>query len=104
MYFARTLNKGWEKDPLYFVFKKEVKGKVKMHTKRLDMKDWIKIDKSYLAQMELRKEIMKQHENEIFVSSESMSTQHEDWCILEKNEEENYILSAVFYVFQWESS
>ena len=148
-----TLNKElWEKDPLYFVFKNEVKGKVKMHTKRLDMKDWIKIDKSYLAQMELRKEIMKQYENEIFVSSESMSTQHakkellelvtkhilqrfpdkfnlvqnsngqqgiqtvfgdivwldsqkdplliiselvqEDWCILEKNEEENYILSA----------
>ena len=38
----------WEEDPLVFIFHREIPGKVKMMTHRLDMKkDWIKIDKTY---------------------------------------------------------
>lgn len=68
------MNVTWEKDPLIFVFKHEQKDRVKMHTKQLDMKDWVKIDSSYLEQMPLRKEIMKEHADEIFISSTSPST------------------------------
>ena len=37
----------WDDDPLVFIYHKEIPGKVKMMTHRLNMKDWIKIDKTY---------------------------------------------------------
>ena len=48
----------WDEDPLVFIFNDEVPGKVKMHTKRLEWDDWIKIDKTYPAQMKLREELL----------------------------------------------
>ena len=41
----------WEDDPLVFIFHKEMPGKVKMMTHRLNMENWIKIDKTYPGEM-----------------------------------------------------
>lgn len=37
----------WDEDPLVFIFNDEIPGKVKMLTRRLDLHEWIKIDKTY---------------------------------------------------------
>ena len=37
----------WDEDPLVFIFHKEQPEKVKMMTHRLNMKDWIRMDKTY---------------------------------------------------------
>ena len=49
----------WDPDPLYFAFRDEVPGRVRMHTHRLNWEDWIKIDDSYPDQMRLRNEIVQ---------------------------------------------
>ena len=41
----------WEADPLVFNFHNEIPGKVKMHTRSLDLHNWVRIDKTYPAQM-----------------------------------------------------
>ena len=64
----------WEPDPLYFIFNSEIPGKVRMHTKRLDMVDWIKIDKTYPAQMKLKEELIKTKKDQVFVSNPDDST------------------------------
>ena len=51
-------NFNWEPDPMYFAFRAEIPGKVRMHTKRLKWDDWVKIDNTYPDQMNLRKEIL----------------------------------------------
>ena len=73
----------WEKDPLVFIFNDEIPGKVKMHTRRLDFKEWIKIDKTYPEQMELKKELWKIHENDIFVSNPDEETREMKWELFE---------------------
>ena len=37
----------WDEDPLVFIFHKEQPEKVKMMTHRLNMKNWIRMDKTY---------------------------------------------------------
>ena len=37
----------WDDDPLVFIFHKEQPEKVKMMTHRLNMKNWIQMDKTY---------------------------------------------------------
>ena len=37
----------WDDDPLVFIFHKEQPEKVKMMTHRLNMKNWIQINKTY---------------------------------------------------------
>ena len=65
----------WEADPLYFIFKNEVPGVVKMHIHKLDPKDWIKLDATYYGQMKLRKQLMKENFEAVFVSRSAPSTE-----------------------------
>ena len=53
----------WEEDPLVFIFHNEMPGKVKMMTHRLNMKDWIKIDKTYPGISYSRPAILYKREN-----------------------------------------
>jgi len=71
----------WDEDPMVFIFNDEIPGKVKMHTRRLDMKEWIKIDKTYPAQMALKEELWKKHKDNIFVSNPDEKTQECKWEI-----------------------
>ena len=64
----------WDEDPLVFIFNNEIPGKVRMHTKRLDWNDWIKIDKTYPAQMKLRAELLATTKDTVFVSNTDKST------------------------------
>ena len=64
----------WEDDPLFFVFKNEIPGKVKMHTRPLKSDDWVFIDRTYPAQMKLRRELLQSHYNEVFVTNDDQST------------------------------
>ena len=73
----------WEEDPLVFIFNDEIPGKVQMHTRRLDFKEWIKIDKTYPEQMALKKELWKIHENDIFVSNPDEETSEMKWELFE---------------------
>ena len=70
----------WEEDPLVFIFNNEIPGKVKMHTRTLNLDDWVKIDKTYPAQMKLRKELLKTHYDKVFCTNE------DDGCKLAKQE------------------
>mmetsp|Transcript_15917 Transcript_15917/g.28552 ORF Transcript_15917/g.28552 Transcript_15917/m.28552 type:complete len:216 (+) Transcript_15917:98-745(+) len=64
----------FEEDPNYFIFKNEVSNVVKMHVQPLDLKDWIRIDKSYPAQLNLKKIIFQEQMQEVYVSSDWEST------------------------------
>lgn len=75
----KETNIEWEEDPLVFIFNDEIPGKVKMHTRRLQMNEWIKIDKTYPAQMNLKKELWKQHKDNIFVSNPDQKTTECKW-------------------------
>lgn len=70
----------WEEDPHVFVFKEEVPGKVKMHVKRLDLNNWVRIDKTYPFQMEARRKLYETNMADIFVSKRDESTRN---CKLE---------------------
>ena len=74
----------WDEDPLVFIFNDEVPGKVKMHTKRLEWNDWIKIDKTYPAQMKLREELLATTRETVFVSNADKSTVTAKQELLEK--------------------
>ena len=74
----------WEEDPLYFIFNNEIPGKVRMHTKRLDWNDWIKMDKTYPAQMKLRQELLETTKDTIFVTNQDESTAKAKQELLEK--------------------
>jgi len=77
-------NTTWEEDPYIFIFKEEVAGKMKMHIKNLDMRDWVKIDQSYCAQMEVKKELYKTNMDDIFVSrNNEESTESCKWEFFE---------------------
>jgi len=68
----KTFN--WEPDPLTFPFHDVIPGKVKMHTKKLDLKDWIRIDDTYPTQMNLRNKLMDEQLEDVFVSNHAPST------------------------------
>lgn len=74
----------WAEDPLYFIFNNEIPGKVRMHTKRLEWEDWIKIDQTYPAQMVLREELLATTKDTVFVTNEEVSTIHAKQELLEK--------------------
>lgn len=76
-------NMKWEEDPLYFIFNDEIPGKVKMHTRRLDLKDWVKIDATYPAQMKLRNELIKTEKEQVFVSNGNEETDECKWELFE---------------------
>ena len=59
----------WEEALNLFIFNDEIPGKIKMHTRKLDLNNWVKIDKTYPAQMKLKAELQKTHRDEVFVSN-----------------------------------
>ncbi|XP_065653890.1 uncharacterized protein LOC136080756 [Hydra vulgaris] len=69
----------WEPEAKIFVFHEEVIGKPKMHTKRLDLHDWIKIDNTYVAQQQLKKTLLKTERDKILVTSSNNSTEMCKW-------------------------
>ena len=69
----------WEKDPLYFIFHEWLPGKVKMHTKKMEWDDWIKIDDTYYDQMKLRRELLLSTKDTVFVSNTDDSTELAKW-------------------------
>ena len=74
----------WEPDPLYFIFNQEIPGKVRMHTKRMDWKDWIKIDRTYPAQLRLRGKLLETRKDDIFVTNVDQSTCNAKYELLMK--------------------
>lgn len=70
----------WEEDPLVFIFNNEIPGKVKMHTRSLNLDDWVKIDKTYPAQMKLRRKLLETHYEKVFC------TNVDEGCKLAKQE------------------
>lgn len=73
----------WEEDPCYFVFNDHIPGKVKMHTRRLDLKDWIRIDKTYPGQMRLRKKLIETKLDKVFVSNTDEEIRNSKWELFE---------------------
>ena len=73
----------WDDDPLVFIFNDEIPGKVKMHTRRLDLHEWIKIDKTYPTQMALKKEYWEKYKDDIFVSNPDQKTSDCKWELFE---------------------
>ena len=74
----------WETDPLYFIFHNEIPGKVRMHTRKMEWEDWIKIDKTYPAQMKLREELLESTKDTVFVTNHEESTKLAKQELLEK--------------------
>jgi len=64
----------WEKANNDFVFKREIPGRVRMHTRRLGMEDFIRIDKTYPDQMRLKKDLFKNKLDQVFISRDSPAT------------------------------
>jgi len=65
----------WEDDPLVFIFHEEATGKVKMHVKAMEEKNWIRIDKTYPEQMALRKKLLYEILDEVYVTTSKPSTE-----------------------------
>lgn len=74
----------WEDDPLYFNFHNEIPGKVRMHTRRLQWDDWIRIDRTYPAQMKLREKLLTNTKDTVFVTNNDESTAKAKQELLEK--------------------
>ena len=70
--------------PLVFIFNEAVPGKTKMHTKQLELNDWVKIDKSYPSQMRLKKELIKKYRKNVFVSNYDDSAVACKWELFDK--------------------
>lgn len=79
--YAETIK--WDEDPLVFNYHNEIPGKTKMHTKRLELEDWVKIDKSYIGQMNERKRLWKLYPEEIHVSQTDESAAACKWELFE---------------------
>lgn len=73
----------WDEDPLIFVFQDEIPGKHKMHVKRLDLKNWVRIDNTYPFQMEERKRLYKTNMADVFVSNHDTKTESCKWELFE---------------------
>jgi len=66
----------WEPEQRVFIFKEESVGKMRMQVRPLDLNKWIYIDKTYPQQMDLKKEILKNNFDQVFVSSDNPTTRH----------------------------
>ena len=73
----------WDADPLVFNFHNEIPGKVKMHTRSLDLHQWVQIDKTYPAQMAERRRLWSLYPDEIFVSQTDDSAEACKWELFE---------------------
>ena len=61
--------------PYLGTYKQEVPGKVKMMTQSLDLKDWVKIDKTYAGQQRLKETLLEQgYQDVVFVTNTAPST------------------------------
>ena len=79
---ARTDIK-WEADPRVFIFHDELPGKSKMHVRRLNLDNWVRIDQTYPDQMALRKDLWKKHPDEVYVSNTDESSVACKWEFFE---------------------
>ena len=73
----------WEKVDKYFIFHENVKHKVKMHTRRLDLQDWVKLDETYPIQMGVKAGLLETHVDQIFKSKAEESTRLAKWEFFE---------------------
>lgn len=76
-------NVEWEEDPLEFVFNDEIPGQVRMHTKPLNLHDWIRIDRTYVQQMELKERLLRTQLNDVFITSQDDVTTQAKWELFE---------------------
>lgn len=80
---AADSNIVWDADPLVFNFHNEIPGKVKMHTRSLDLHNWVRIDKTYPAQMAERRRLWDQYSDQIYVSQTDASAEACKWELFE---------------------
>ena len=73
----------WEKVDKYFIFHENVKHKLKMHTRRLDLQDWVKLDETYPIQMKVKTGLLETHINHIFKSKADKTTTLAKWEFFE---------------------
>jgi len=64
----------WEEDPNIFIFHNEKPGMSKMHVFGLDLKDWVRIDSTYPAHMELRQKLLATKRDKVYISSDNKKT------------------------------
>ena len=50
----------WDADPVFLAFRDDIPGKVRMHTHKMDWKDWVRIDKTYPEQIRMRKKLTEE--------------------------------------------
>lgn len=88
----------WDEDPLVFNFHNEIPGKVKMHTRKLDLKDWVRIDKTYPDQMKERRRLWKLYPEQIYVSQTDDSAVACKWELFDMLVE--YLPERFPYIFE----
>lgn len=59
----------WEKDPLSLCFTDEVVGKHRMHIRKFDLHDWLRIYNTYIDQMKVKHDILKTNFKDVFVTN-----------------------------------
>lgn len=73
----------WDKDPRFFIFNEYLPNRINLHTKRLDLKNWIILDEPYCDQMELRADILSRHREEVFYTKITPATEMCKWELFE---------------------
>ena len=68
----------WEtfKDGLPYLgtYKNEIPGRVKMHTQKLDLENWVKIDRTYASQQHEKEKLLETSRDLVFVTNDDPST------------------------------
>jgi len=88
----------WDEDPLVFNFHNEIPGKVKMHTRKLELDNWVKIDKSYPDQMKERARLWKLYPEKIHVTQTDESAVACKWELFDILVE--YLPQRFPYIFE----
>lgn len=88
----------WDADPLIFNFHNEIPGKVKMHTRKMEMEDWVKIDQSYPDQMKERQRLWELYPEMIYQSQTDESAVACKWELFEHLVE--YLPERFPYIFE----
>ncbi|XP_032219622.1 uncharacterized protein LOC5518954 isoform X1 [Nematostella vectensis] len=60
--------------PYLGTYKMEIPKRVRMMTMKMDLKDWIKIDKTYAAQQKEKQRLLQLHRDKVFVTNHDDST------------------------------
>ncbi|KXJ06547.1 hypothetical protein AC249_AIPGENE15429 [Exaiptasia diaphana] len=62
--------------PYLGTYKQEIPNRVRMMTMKLDLKDWIKIDKTYASQQHEKERLIKTNRNDVFVCDGPLPMDH----------------------------